>query len=363
MGRIPLALALLLTVLACTDDGSPSTTTTTTRPTVAAGGHSPAPYVEPGPYPVGTYTAEMDGRRVAIWYPATRAAASQPKETLDLVSALLGPEQQSQVPSSLRIPYEVDAHPGAAPARGRRYPVVLFVHGPSGFPEQSVDLTTHLAGWGFVVLAPDVVERSTSDDPTAPLRATLDLATTEDHRAASPLHGIVDTDHVAVTGHAAGAADAFRLAASDDRVDAYIGYAPLVVDGPPPRVPGMVMLATKDRVIPPEENRAVFRALHRPRYEVAIVGAGHLVFTDLCAMGEPVLSASPEPPPLVSFHGLLSRGCTGEHPSTRDDHAAIDDLSVDFLRTALGLQEHPAGLDDPSIARAFAAPVRVTADS
>jgi dienelactone hydrolase len=214
-------------------------------------------------------------------------------------------------------------------------------------------------------MAPEHVERSTSGDPLDPLRATLALATTEDRRAASPLHGIVDTAHVAVTGHAAGAATAYRFAASDDRVDGYIGYAPLVVDGPAPNVPGMVMLATKDGVVAPDESRAVLRALPRPRYEVAIAGAGHLAFTDLCAMGEPFLSASPVPPPLASFRALLARGCTAGVPREHEARAAIDDLSVDFLRTTLGLQEHTAGLDDPHIAQAFApgAEVDVTADS
>jgi dienelactone hydrolase len=311
---------------------------------------------------VGTYTAEVDRRRVVIWYPAARAAADQPTETFDLVS-LLPPEQQSQVPSALRVPYEVDAHPGAPPARGRRYPVVVFVHGPDGFPEQSVDLTTHLAGWGFVVMAPEHVERSSSGDPLDPLRATVDLASTEDRRTGSPLHGIVDAAHVAVAGHAAGAATAYRFVASDDRVDGYVGYAAPAVDGPAPTVPGLVMLATKDGVVPPAETRAVFRALARPRYEVALAGAGHLVFTDLCAMGRPFLAASPVPPPLASFHALLAEGCTGGFPPVRGAQTAIDDLSVDFLRTTLGLQDHPAGLDDPGIAEAFTARVRVTADS
>ena len=46
------------------------------------------------------------------------------------------------------------------PATGGPFPVVLFSHGYAGFPEQSVSLTTHLARWGFVVVAPDHVERS-----------------------------------------------------------------------------------------------------------------------------------------------------------------------------------------------------------
>jgi hypothetical protein len=124
----------------------------------------------------------------------------------------------------------------------------------------------------------------------------------------------------------------------------------------------MVMLATADGVVPPAESRAVFQGLTRPRYEVALVGAGHLVFTDLCDMGKPFLSASRLPPPLVPFHAMLSQGCTKAFPPVHSDQPVIDDLSVDFLRTTLGLQDRPAGLDDPDVEQAFSAKVAVTAD-
>jgi dienelactone hydrolase len=366
MGRIPLTVALVVALAACSGGGSPATSSITSRGTSATSGPasppSPAPFTRPGPYPVGVYTAEVDGRRVVVWYPAARSAAAQPKESFDLVSEL-PPEQQTLVPPDLRVPYEVDAHPGAEPATGRRYPVVVFVHGMAGFPEQSVDLTTHLAGWGFVVLAPEHVERSTSGDPLDPVRATVDLARTEDRRRASPLHGIVDADHVAVTGHSAGAAVAYRFAAADRRVDAYIGYAVPAVSGPAPKVPGMVMAATKDGIVAPAQSEAAFGTLTRPRYRVEVVGAGHLVFTDLCGMGAPFLGAGDLPPPVAPLQALLAQGCTDAFPPVRDDQSAIDDLTVDFLRTTLGVQAEPAGLDDPDVASAFAAEVRVTADS
>ena len=100
-----------------------------------------------------------------------------------------------------------------------------------------MELTTHLASWGFVVVAPDHVERSLSGllgtaaqgverrEDTDVLGATLDLVEAEDDRADSPLAGIVDAEHVAVTGHSAGAGAAYRMAGSDDRIDAFIAYS------------------------------------------------------------------------------------------------------------------------------------------
>ena len=114
---------------------------------------------------------------------------------------------------------------------------MLFSHGFAGFPEQSVDLTTHLASWGYVVAAPDHVERSLSGllgtaaqgverrEDADVLAETLDVVEAEDARADSPLRGIVDAEHVAVTGHSAGAGAAYRLAGSDDRIDAFIAYS------------------------------------------------------------------------------------------------------------------------------------------
>jgi predicted dienelactone hydrolase len=387
MGRIPwvrvAAIVTACTVMAvsCSDDG-PEAGPTTTGVTSTTPPPSPTPFAERGPNPVGTYTAALDdGRRVVIWYPADASVADQPKESFDLAS-LLRPDLQGQIPADLRVPYEVDAHPGAPAARGRRYPVVLFSHGFAGFPEQSVELTTHVASWGFVVVAPDHVERSLSGllgtagqgvaplDDTAVLGEALDLVTAEASRSGSPVEGIVDPEHVAVTGHSAGAGAAYRMAGSDDRIDAFIAYS---VDqsgrgpAPPvPEVPGMVMLGTEDGVIPPASSRAVFDGMQPPKYRVEIGGAGHLVFSDICLIGADkggvIAIADQVGIPVDQFRKLGTDACTGDHPPVRDAFGVIDDLSVDFLRTELGLQDEPRGLDDPAIGDAFgSAEVRVTA--
>ncbi len=92
-----------------------------------------------------------------------------------------------------------DSSPPASQAGG--FPVVLFSHGFAGYPEQSVSLTTHLASWGFVVAAPDHVERSLDgllgsagagvarrSDPDV-LQATLD-AVLAASGASGVLHGL-----------------------------------------------------------------------------------------------------------------------------------------------------------------------------
>jgi predicted dienelactone hydrolase len=325
-----------------------------------------------------------DGRRVVVWYPAADSAAEQPNLSFDLAS-LLRPDLQAKIPADLRVAYDVAAHPGADPAPGGPFPVVLFSHGFAGFPEQSVDLTTHLASWGFVVAAPDHVERSLSgllgtaaqgvarrEDPDV-LSATLDLLIAENGRGGSPLAGLVDAEHVAVTGHSAGAGAAYRTASADDRIDAFIAYSVGIRDedgeeAPPvPEVPGMVMYGTEDGIIDPAASEAVFEGMAAPKYLVAIGGAGHLVFSDICLIGGEkggVIAIGEQAGlPIEQFRELGTDGCTDDHPPVAQAFPAIDDLSVDFLRTELGVQDRPTGLDDPAIGDEFDAEIEVTAGS
>jgi len=401
-GRLAAILILALSVMAagltsCTNAHqttrtktkakTPSTDSSTTRPrsteprsTTTTAPKPAGVYAKDGPYQAGTINLALaDGRRVVVWYPADRAAASQPKETFD-IAGLLNPDLQAKVPGGLRhqIQYEIDAHPGAKPAARGPFPVVLFSHGYAGFPEQSADLTTHLARWGFVVVAPDHVERSLDGllgtaARTIAVRLTdqqvlsksLDLTLAENRRAGSPLEGLVDGDEVAVIGHSAGAVAAYDLAATDRRIKSFISYS-VRLDRPagpvPPRspeVPGMVMAATSDGIIPLAANRNVYRRMKAPKYLVTIADAGHLVFSDICLIGRRqggLVSLVHQiglkiPPDLLKLAG---DGCQKGDLDPRKAFPAIDHLSVAFLRSTLNVDPEPVGLD-PSIAKAFPA--------
>ena len=289
-----LALLLVVTAACSSSDDKDAGPSSTAPSTTAASPARPA-YVERGPNPVGSRTLALsDGRRLVVWYPAAKSASSSPTEVFDIAS-LLAPSMQAKIPADLRPQYEIDAHVGADPATGGPYPVVLFSHGYAGFPEQSADLTTHLASWGFVVVAPDHVERSLSGllgtaaqgvaqrDDTAVLTESLDVALADAEKADSPLHDLLDPNEVAVTGHSAGAYAAYAEASADKRIKAFISYS-VGLGGdrgraktppPVPDVPGMIMLGTADGIIPPAKSRAVFKAMHTPKYLVEIKGAGH----------------------------------------------------------------------------------------
>jgi len=248
----------------------------------------------------------------------------------------------------------VAARAGAAPdPSGGPYGVVVFSHGFAGFPEQSVDLTTHLASWGWVVAAPDHVERSlagllgtaaqgvpTSTDE-AVLAATLDLVVAEAEGDGSPLSGLVDPERVVAAGHSAGAGASYRFAGTDPRVDAAILYS--VGTGrqgsempAPPEVPTMVMLGDTDDIIPADTTRELYGRLNQPRFLVEIADSGHLVFSDLCLIGgdsggligiaETIQLELPE-----DFKRLGTDGCEEGDLAVTEAFAAVNGLSTAFL--------------------------------
>ena len=391
---VPLLVTVAILAVGCSSSGSDgvrsggsSTTSSTSAPstTSAQDRGSDDAYAKLGPHPVGVHTfALADGRRVVAWYPAIKAAAEGPKEIFDIAS-LLSPDLQSKIPADLRPKYEINAHPGAKPdTADGPFPVVLFSHGYAGFPEQSADLTTHLASWGFVVVAPDHVERSLSGllgtartgvpplkDPVV-LSQSLDAAMADAKGADSPLHDLLDPSKVAVVGHSAGAGAAYAEASADPRIKAFISYSvslggPNTKPPPVPKVPGMVMMGTNDGVIPPKDSMRVYAGMRPPKYEVVIDGAGHLVFSDICLIGKDkgglvalVKQAGLDLP--ADLLRLASDGCDAKSLDPTKAFPAIDHLSVAFLRHELGIDKEPVGLD-PSVTKDFTgATVTLTAD-
>ena len=387
------ALALAAPLAACGSDGGSDGApkrTTTTEPTTTTSAVTEAAYAGPGPHQVGTHTFALpDGRRVLAFYPAAASAKGTPKEVFDIAS-LLSPELQSQIPAHLRPQYEIDAHPGADPATDGPFPVVLFSHGYAGFPEQSADLVTHLAEWGFVVIAPDHVERSLdgllgtagkgitpSTDPKV-LSASLDAAIADAKAATSPLHDLLDLDHVALAGHSAGASAVYAAAVSEPRAKAFVAYS--LGDGsrgdgqpapklPVPKIPGMVMVGTNDGIIPAATSKKVFAGMDSPKYLVEIADAGHLVFSDICLIGRDqgglialIKEAGLDLP--ANLLRLASDGCELDKGDLdpKKAFAAIDHFSVAFLRSALGLDKAPKGIDQATADTFDTADVTVTAE-
>jgi predicted dienelactone hydrolase len=371
------AAALLLSVsmfaAACSSSPTKSTGTSVTTTTTAGSAAAPAPYAKAGPYAVGYTTLHLaGGRRVVVWYPARPGSTKgHPQETIDIAS-FLSPALQAKIPAGDRPLYTTNAYENAPAATSPgKYPLVVFSHGFAGFPEQSVSLTTHLATWGFVVAAPDHIERSldgllgtaavgvTKTTDLAVLRATTDLVV-QASAGSGILAGLVDPARIVTAGHSAGAGAAYRFASADPRVKAWISYA-VGFGGragpapPAPNKPGMVMLGTADGIIAPTASEHVYAGMHSPKYLVEIGGAGHLVFSDICLIGRSAggvvgIARAIKLPLPPSLFKLGSDGCTPDHPPVEKAFPAIDQLSVAFFRSALHIDSAPVGLDTAAVA-------------
>ena len=212
--------------------------------------------------------------------------------------------------------------------------------------------------------------RPPSTDPKV-LSATLDLVEAQSAKSGALLHGLANADEVAVAGHSAGAGAAYAAASADPRFKTWISYS-VGFDGKgspnlqptAPKVPGMVMLGTKDGIIPPANSEAVYAAMHSPKYLVKIDGAGHLVFSDLCLFGASkggivnIVNTLklPIPPTLLK---LASDGCGKAYPPVKDAFPAIDSASVSFLRCVFKADAQPDGLTTSALA-GLGTPVTVT---
>lgn len=184
-------------------------------------------FAERGPHAVGVRTLELAdlddaGRTLAtdIWYPA--AAGEDPEG------------QMAEHPFGRPHAALTDA-----PARTERFPLLGFSHGNSGLRRQSTFLTTHLASWGFVVVAPDHTGNTFFEtlelDEDARQRMHFDARRNRPRDLATALAAVerggeelpaVDPSRIGIIGHSYGGWTAFKMPALDARVRAVLGLAP-----------------------------------------------------------------------------------------------------------------------------------------
>ncbi|HEX4015440.1 MAG TPA: dienelactone hydrolase family protein, partial [Frankiaceae bacterium] len=248
----------------------------------------PRSFTKPGPFAVGvtTMTLPGDGAKVEVWYPATPSSVTgKPQASYDVQDLLPAALKKVFPPGFTGGVYQTDAHRGVAVAAGR-FPLVAFTHGYSGFRNQSTFLTTHLASWGFVVAAPELLDNnltavlsgtkaSGSAADIAEVSATISLLRSQNGSPSSPLAGHVDMSKVAAIGHSLGGAVSEAVAAADPAVTTFIGMAGATVgsfgqtsagpDSKVPDKPGMLMVGTKDQVVDPAGIAKAYDAMTEPK--------------------------------------------------------------------------------------------------
>jgi len=274
----------------------PSTTADTTPLTIAPALSEWEQYQDIGPYLVGSTTLTLaKGPSVEVWYPVAPVAG--------VAAADITYDVRDFVPESIRAVLTGDA-PATYTFSGVRdgeiadetFPVILFSHGFTGMRLQSTFLTSHLASWGMIVVAPDHPSRDLANvlsgsasgdraDAVDDLLAALELV------LADPRLGPhADPEQVAAVGHSAGGGTVLG-AAADDRIDGYVSMASgaFSAEGTTatlPEKPSFFLAGTVDAVVPAEEaTRPAFEAAPSPSALWVVDGVGHNGFDDFCTFG------------------------------------------------------------------------------
>jgi len=341
----------------------------------------------PGPYAVGvtTISVESAGRTlpVEVWYPA-RGGGSPAEYVLEIGVLELA---RFQSPLAARRGARLDR-------RGAPYPVVVFSHGNGGLRLQSVYLTEYLATHGFVVAAPDHVGNTFAEmvnsanaieaAEAAKLRPgdvsrSLDAVLSASADPGGALDGAADPEHVGVAGHSFGGFTALRIAgasidaaavsadcaqngglvcdgwdaaelpvsALDSRFSAALAQAPggaqaMTAGGhhgfADVVMPVMIQGGTTDQITPFDvEQQAPFDELPSPAELVAIEGAGHFTFSDMCLLLEQIGLSNPQ----------FQDGCSAQNIPWPEAHAIIDRYATAFFQTTL-LGLPPDAVLDPT---------------
>lgn len=334
---------------------------------------SEAAYAEPGPYAAGVMTISLGDRDMEVWYPAEPAAAAGRPNDVYHVRDFVPAWVDSLLDPSVDPPYVTDAFRDLPPAPGGPFPLVLFSHGFAGFRLTSTALTTHLATWGFVVIAPDYLERGLAavlGERVARARSDTRIAD-EAIRAARAatadpggvLEGVIDADTVFPIGHSAGGGTSLRLLTRDD-VPAAIPMAAGISElslalGLSPVLPAdkaiTWMAARGDRITSVADARTGYRHTPGERRLVELDRAGHNnAFTDLCEIGDGGIAALARAANLPIPDALLALGDDGcrRPPNAPGPEVwqEVNHFVTAELRYRSGLDEQPVGLGDEVLA-------------
>ena len=322
-------------------------------------------YDHRGPFEVGVVDLEIDDLELAVFYPAVDASCTQDRFVYDLRQWL--PEDDRDLISDDDAPlFEVDAAVDAEAVQGT-FPLVLFSHGMAGYRFQSSTLLSHLASWGFVVASAEHPERNMThvlesfapDGDNAPevMRQIVDFFADAVDDEASPFFELVDLTQIAATGHSMGGNGAVSMV-GEPGVEAAIFYAsqPEVSDEElaDHGVELMWQAGTFDGIIQVSSIESAYENSHDPKTYLGIGEAGHLAFSDICAVGADrggiLQIAADSGMDIPSFLINLARdGCRDSDLHYEDAWPIIHHYSVAHLRAAFAIDDEPVGLDEATI--------------
>lgn len=344
-----LALFVVPLLLAgCSDSGS--------------GGGSAAPYRDAGPYAAGVTTLDLGDRKVEVWYPVDPGDQGDAPRDAYYIRDWLPDYIDALLPADVNPPLVTDAYRDVPASHDGPFPLVIFAHGFAAFRDQSTFLTAHLASWGFVVAAPDYLERGLGSalgqapqvryEDAQLSRAAVDLVKAENARAGSGLAGIVSAERIAIVGHSAGGGSAILFGGEPDVVT----FIPLSagVRGAGgelalPDKPSLWLTGAADGVVPLDGVEATYEQARPPKRIVVIDNAGHLAPSDLCAIGASgggivAIAVEAGLPVPEQLQRLGTDGCQAGALPPEDGWPVVKHFVTAQLRWAFGIDPQPVGL-------------------
>jgi dienelactone hydrolase len=356
--------ASIILVTACStgsdsSKGSDKATTTTT-----IGTPDEAVFAKPGPYDVGITSLDLPDRKVSVFYPAPKGSSmgKQPAtySQLDALPESLAAAAPQLLPPGTDLTFVMPTTFDGLPAAKGSFPLVVFSHGFGSFRLDASSVVSGIASWGFVVAAPEHIERDRAALVSGKVGGGVADLTGQDVKvitdtislvgsADGALKGLSDTDKVGVVGHSAGGRAALS-ALSEDQVDVAVGWAPAGRwDQPAPKKPSLVLAAKVDVLVPIEEVQTTFDGLAKPKRLVVVEKEGHNSFTDICKSvqsGQDLVGLAEKAG--LNLPANLAEGgrdgCLAGSLDTVTAWAITQNFTVGQLRYGMGINSTPVGL-------------------
>ena len=248
-----------------------------------------------GPWPVGARTVTLAGLTTEVWYPAVLGSDSGATPAVYDPREHLPPADAAKIPDADN-PWQTCDCVRDLPLDGAHgpYPVVLFVHGTAAFRTQSLTFMTHWASRGFVVVAADHPGIQLKDVLASPLglpgasdqsgdaNKLLD-ALAQPSGDVAFLAGHLDAARIGAAGHSAGGG---AIAGLGGRAQVLIPMASMGTQPGSALVSSLVMGAGNDGIDTYSNVQKGYSSSPKKKRLVGLGGdAGHLAFSDLCAIG------------------------------------------------------------------------------
>jgi predicted dienelactone hydrolase len=260
----------------------------------------PTVFASPGPFLAGVTTIDVpspvpgQATKAEVWYPVNRGGripAAKSQTAYDLKDWLPAP-QQKLLGTRPGTAFKTTAVRDATVAPGVLYPIVVLSHGFGGYRLESPFLTTHLASWGFVVVAPDHHSRDldaalSPNSKTVPATDIHDIYASLSALSKSPLGSHLDYANLAGVGFGEGADTVIRWAAAEPAVQGVValgggvsasGSTPL----PDPLRPILYVSAVNDKTVRAQSIATAYRASQSPKRLIQLRDSGHFAFSDVC---------------------------------------------------------------------------------